>query len=750
MKKILGFFIVYITYFQIAGQTIKPYSCAIEIDNKRFENAYAGGLNAAQFGAFDVNLDGLKDIVVFDREGSKLTVYVKKNDGSYIYAPEFENLFPKVENWIQFYDYNNDGVEDIFISNGAFVELYKTKINGNNISFEKYYNPKVGKHYLTYKSKIGFYENFGAYFNEQIVINDIDFDGDFDVLSFEGTNQVYFFKNLSAENELPPDSIRLIQAYECWGLFDESQNSDTIRLSPKQDSCVSRLSLKLRHAGSTLFAFDYDQDMDYDLLIGDVGSSTVTFLENGKKTEFGWMIYKEKGWPSYDKPVHLNTFLGINYLDVNNDGLKDLIFSPNTTDDTPDPQNINNNHLYKCKMNNGKFVFEFEKEDFLSGTMIDFGGRINPTFADLDNDGLMDLIVGISPIHVSEIEGPSKLLFFKNTGSKTTPYFKLIDEDFLNFSAISKNLDYNYLNPAFGDIDNDGDKDLFVGNHIGNLIFFENIADSQNEIKFAEPVLNYKSLNVSTNSYPLIADINKDGKKDILVGCAQNYHPNILENYGSIVYFQNVGSENEPAFDTFPLNYPNTAEFGMLNFGGASTNKAYAALSYYEDDDDQLLITGNFYGNINIYEDISQNIYSNMPAKYLKYGNINIGSFSAPAVADIDNDGYLEMLIGTPRGGFEFWDTDIKVRNPDAVTENENYVNIYPNPTNSFLTLEMHENNDPAIKVNIFDMMGRRVISEYITESENKIDVQKLISGTYFAKIQFSNSTQIFKFIKTN
>lgn len=750
MKKILGFFIVYVTYFQIAGQTIKPYSCAIEIDNKRFENAYAGGLNAAQFGAFDVNLDGLKDIVVFDREGSKLTVYVKKNDGSYIYAPEFENLFPKVENWIQFYDYNYDGVEDIFISNGAFVELYKTKINGNNISFEKYYNPKVGKHYLTYKSKSGYNQNFGSYFNEQIAIADIDFDGDFDVLSFEGANQIYYLKNLSAENELPPDSIRLIQAYECWGQFEENVFSDSIRLSTNPDSCISRMKGNFRHAGSSILAFDYDQDMDYDLLIGDVGSSTVTFLENGKKTEFGWMIYKEKGWPSYDKPVHLNTFLGINYLDVNNDGLKDLIFSPNTTDDTPYPQNINNNHLYKCKMNNGKFIFEFEKDDFLSGTMIDFGGRINPTFVDLDKDGLMDLIVGISPILVSEIEGPSKLLFFKNTGTKTTPYFKLIDEDFLNFSEISNDLDYNYLNPAFGDIDNDGDKDLFVGNHNGNLIFFENIADSQNEIKFAEPVLNYKSLNVSTNSYPLIADINKDGKKDILVGCAQNYHPNILENYGSIVYFQNVGSENEPAFDTFPLNYPNTAEFGLLNFGGASTNKAYAALSYYEDDDDQLLITGNFYGNINIYEDISQNIYNNMPAKYLKYGNINIGSFSAPAVADIDNDGYLEMLIGTPRGGFEFWDTDIKVRNPDAVTENQNYVNIYPNPTNSILTFEMNEINDAAIKVNIFDMMGRQVISEYISGSENKIDVQKLISGTYFAKIQFRNSTQIFKFIKTN
>lgn len=749
MKKILGIFLVLSMFFQISGQTIKPYSCAIEIDNKRFDNAYAGGLNAAQFGAFDVNLDGLKDIIVFDRAGSKLTVYTKKNDGSYIFAPEFENLFPKVDNWIQFYDFNNDGLEDIFVSYGGFVELYKTKIINGKLSFEKYYNSKIGKYYLTYKSKNGSNQNFGAYINEQLAIVDADFDGDFDVLSFEGTNQLYLFKNLSEENSLPADSIKLILAYECWGQFEENVFSDSIRLSTNPDSCISRMKGSLRHAGSSVMAFDYDQDMDYDLLIGDVGSSTITFLENGKKPEFGWMIKKERGWPSYDRPVHLKTFLGINYLDVNDDGLKDLIFSPNTTDDTPYPQNVNNNHLYKCKINNGKFEFEFVKEDFLSGSMLDFGGKVFPSFVDIDKDGLFDLIIGTSPVINSEGVSSSKLLLFKNTGSKTTPYFKLIDEDFLNLSQISENFDVNYFSPAFGDIDNDGDNDLFIGNHKGNLIFCENIGNSQNEIKFAEPVITYKNLNVNTNSYPLIADINKDGKKDVLVGCGQNYHPNILQHYGSIVYFQNIGTANEPDFDTIPLNHPNTAEFGMLNFGGASTNIANAALSYYEDDDDQLLITGNFSGSINVYENLTQHIYNTLPAKFEKYGNINVGSSSAPAVADIDNDGFLEMLIGTPRGGFEFWDTDIKVSNPDAVKEVFNDVKIYPNPTANQLIFDI-SNNDETCKVNIFDLMGRQVLSKYISSADNKIDVQKLINGTYFAKIQFNQSTQILKFIKTN
>jgi len=58
---------------------------------------------------------------------------------------------------------------------------------------------------------------------------------------------------------------------------------------------------------------------------------------------------------------------------------------------------------------------------------------------------------------------------------------------------------------------------------------------------------------------------------------------------------------------------------------------------------------------------------------------------------------------------------------------------IYPNPANEFLVLKNLENEDA--QVSIFDMTGRLVYNNILTDYQNEINIQNLARGTYMVKV---------------
>ena len=97
------------------------------------------------------------------------------------------------------------------------------------------------------------------------------------------------------------------------------------------------------------------------------------------------------------------------------------------------------------------FVLESE-----SYGALDVGRRSVPRFVDLDGDADQDLVIG------SETGG---IKVFRNDGSATEPNFVPAGDLPVDAPAFAV--------PAFVDIDDDGDLELFVGGNGGGVLYFE-------------------------------------------------------------------------------------------------------------------------------------------------------------------------------------------------------------------------------------------------------------------------------------
>ena len=116
----------------------------------------------------------IKDIIVFDRSGNKLSPYLNIN-GKFIFSPKYRESFPKIENWILSEDYDCDGKNDIFTYSTAGISVYRNNSN-LELSFELkdslLKNNTSGQH--IYVSPV-----------DIPAIVDIDYDGDIDILTFD-------------------------------------------------------------------------------------------------------------------------------------------------------------------------------------------------------------------------------------------------------------------------------------------------------------------------------------------------------------------------------------------------------------------------------------------------------------------------------------------------------------------------------------------------------------------------------------
>jgi Secretion system C-terminal sorting domain/FG-GAP-like repeat len=724
------------------------------------KNPWSGGINAAQLSKIDLNLDGKKDIFIFDRTGNKITTLINNDNTAgainYSYTNKYNNNFPELKYWALLRDYNCDGLEDIFTYSklGGGFDVYKnTSTIQNGLSFE------LAAPLL--QSFFDFGEGFDNYYTQVYctsddipAVFDYENDGDLDIFTFKvGGSLLEFHKNFSVENFGNCDSLDFKIKSRCYGQFKESFENNGIELDITCPFNVTDPELildsihnsesggaELRHAGSTILTLDVNNDGLKDLVLGDVTFNNLVLLVNDDGPNgIDSIAYEDIAFPSnYTStiPVDLSLFPSAYYEDIDNDNVKDLVVCTNSS---YAGENRNSMWFYKNTGQNELPNFQFIKKDLFQEEMIEVGEACQPVFFDYNNDGLKDLFIANRGYYVSDGVYSPQIAQYKNTGSLSVPQFTLISLDYENLSVSEIG---NTLQIQFFDIDGDSDKDLLISDFNGSIYNYKNIAalgaDADFELNNDEPFLKDNFgiiIDVGANTTPFFFDLNNDGLEDLLIG----------EKNKNVNYYQNIGDENSPLFTLI------NDTVGEIQTSFTSSDIGNSNPYAFRLNDTTYIVCGTEAGNLILYNNIDGNLEGSFNILDSNAFVSKNGTRSTILLDDINNDGLMDLFMGNMSGGLLYYKgVDINTGVNYEMLEPTGF-NIFPNPTQEILFIDVPDhlkNVVFSINYNITDLYGRKIVENKMHKINDPINISDFQIGFYFIQIKIGNQNISKKLIK--
>ncbi len=675
----------------------------------------------------DIDNDGIEDLVSISGDGS---IAWWKKDANSNYTKIIIDETPKIVNDFDVIDIDGDNDLDILLSRLHTIEVY---YNDGNQNFNTTYTQNNG-----YSSNIiakgdfdgnGYndfittsrasnahlkvwYRNPTANFSssnirqvpistEDIVVDDIDNDGDLDLI-------------MSVSSSSWTENHILCYLNDGFGNFTEhlinyTLTNRAIRILDYNDDGNKDFVVKRNTPSGGIILFSNDGNLNFtentvdanDPKVADLWNSNFdmtsiedTFISPNSFTSFDidkdgfkdvistssaeneLVLWHNQGGLNFTKNIIDNTASLIRSSDVvdfNNDGLNDIIVST---------YQFGEGKVY-LYTNEGNF-------NFTKSILLDVTGVQKVIVEDVNNDGYFDLL------YTRPASNNGQIYAYVNDGnSNFTSQFLATIEDWL-------------VVVSYADVNNDGYKDLITDKpNIDNPIYFKNDGN----------------LNFTKTSLPARAnffDIDGDNDLDFI---SSRFDYTESKNFFS--WYENDGSGNFTEHVIFTHNTNSGDEITIQDFDG-------------DGDIDFVSVPRNEYASqgISFWENNGNQVFTKSTVNNdYKITNHLLND-------DYDNDGDMDVLTSSTKFPFTIWqnksDTALFL-----IESEKKIVFISPNPTKNNFSIQTKEN---IFKVIIYDALGKKITTFKNTKN---IEMSNLPKGIYFAHI-FSNKKhkEILKVLK--
>lgn len=612
-------------------------------------NAKGGELSSNTVATGDINGDGLIDIVTGYDEGGGL-ISINQGNGEFLTTTSYD--VSSLQDMV-LVDIDNDGDLDIAaVKSDEGIEILKNDGAGNFTSFSSPFND-------------------GEYYG--IAAIDIDSDNDMDlVLANHGQNVVLFndgngnfsfdtlnvdYIEINSSNASPGEDSYALEAFDADGDGDldvaAGNNGGNALYINNGDGTLTVVDAFSddTHVTNDFAAFDADGDGDIDIAVANgsvdggegfnelwlndgVGNFTVSIPEFGAETftyaihafdadgdgdmdlifgdgyysasgpgiGYGNELYINDGNGDFSGSGMFNDFgivaaRGIATLDMNNDGLQDVILV-----------NVGLNEYY---LNGGttQMCLAIEDKAFDDGTTTNtfadaIDEPIGSTQFDANGDGIDDIVM----------IGWSQLSLFTNDGAGAYTHTQL---DTLSAA------EYHIVTHL--DIDNDNDLDIVAGIHSGGSpkIYLN---DGAGGFTAAADAGDIDDLTPGFIRDMISVDLNNDGHLDILLNTDDVVLPHafLSNSIGQLNYADGV-----EGLTTIPSSLPNTFHMATLDADG--------------DGDADILMGGNATGSTTT--ELHINDGAGNFTRTTPFADHAYSGTERPEPTDFDNDGDTDVML---------------------------------------------------------------------------------------------------------